>query len=152
MQGNMVPSDTLTTAARDVVITTPDYLDAPGQVWLCHGDFDPFDSSTYPDADDHFATLTAGDDWAVEYDAVSNQWYAVAPDPDGGWDFVSDGSGDAITGFIVTNSTDITKKVGAAKFTNPIANTGAGVHITIPYVSVPLTNPLGPTESPYTLL
>jgi len=148
MIANIVPSDALTTLVRSLLTTVEDYTDVAVTVALLEGEFDVKDGTTWPAASTAFTPLVATDVMEVQYDATSGKYLLVAPDPDGGWDFVSTAAGVTITGFKVTG-VGTTERVFAAKFLNEIPVTATGQHITIPYVAADVSTVMLDGQNPY---
>jgi len=151
MERNVVAASSFQDLARSVLVAIVDYTDSPGRVRLVSEEFDPNDSTTYPASSAIFPTLTAGDVFEVEYDAVSGRWYLVAPDPDEGWDFVSTGGGETILGFVVCGLDDETP-IGGNLFATPVAVGAAGEHINLPYVAMDVTDVILQAINPYVLV
>lgn len=151
MKANCVPNPAMLDVVRGVIAAATDLFDGPARVRLVEGDFNPADPATWPVASAAFALLDAGGAWVAEYDAVEGNYKLVAPDPDGGWDFISTASGVTITGFIAVLSTDVTVKITANTFLSPVPVTSIGQHVILPYVDFPLGNLLTGAVSPMVL-
>jgi len=150
MKANCIPTEQTTEDVREIVLSTSDTLDVAAVVALVEADFVPSDSTTWPAASTNFPLLTASAVWEIEHDAVSDKDFFVAPEPAGGWDFVSTAAGPNIVGFIV-RGTASTDRVFANKFATPIPVPAAGVHITLPYVAAQADQIIAPAEEPYVL-
>lgn len=147
MQANLVPTELLALAAQNQMTALEDMTNVAAVVALVDTDFVPSDSTTWPAAAANFPLKTASGIYEIERDAVTGKDFLVAPDPAGGWDFISTGAGAPIVGFIVrgTLSTD---RAFANKFTTPIPVGAAGVHINLPWVAADITQTITPAESP----
>jgi len=148
MIANIVPSDEVVVLLRDALLGVGAYTDVAPTVSLLVGEYDVHDGDSWPAASAAFTPLVATDPWELQFDALSGKTLMVAPDPDGGWDFVSTGAGVEITGFKVTG-TATTDHVFAARFLNPIPVTEVGQHITIPYIAADASIVLLDGQNPY---
>lgn len=126
-------------------------FDTVAKVSLVEGTFDPKDATTWPSASAAFNPIDAADAWQDEYDAVSDQHYIVAPDPEEGWDFVSLSGGVSITGFIVRSTALTPHPICANVFAEPINITASGQHINLPWIAVDAQTMLTDGETPYAL-
>jgi len=153
MKANVVISPAAANIVRDSLPGVTDWFDSPPKVSLLTGDWVAADPTTWPAVSPQFAAIngTAATTWEVLWDAVESNWKLLAPEPVGGWDFVSSGAGESITGFKVENAGDTDNKIGAIRFANAIPVTAAGEHIVLPNVSLPLQEILAPVDEPYVL-
>jgi len=152
MISNVVAELEMQRAARELIAVTPDWLDTPPKVRLVTVPFVPNNSGTYPAVSPvvPFLVGTTGAPWELQYDAVEGDWKVVAPEPVGGWDFVSTDAGDSIVGFTVENAAS-NNWIGGNMFETPIPVTDAGQHIMLPNFSLPLADLLASAATPYAL-
>jgi len=127
------------------------YWGAVQKVALVEGDFNPADPTTWPAPSTNFSALDSDSIWEVWYDAVAANNKFLLPEPEGGWNFPAVAAGPSITGFIVRDAADLTKKTGAAIFATPIPITAAGQLVVLPNISVPADGLFQPVDSPYVL-
>jgi len=151
MIGNTTASSTFLTALMGALTAVATWTEEDADVYLVEGDFDPSTPGTYPAASTAFAEKTSDDVWSIEFDAVTNSWKLILPEPAGGWDFVSTGSGVTITGFVIKAGTTSANKIGAAKFETPIAITATDQHIELPFVAFDISSLMVSGENPYPL-
>jgi len=152
MIANVVIAPLAEEAIRNQVVDGPPF-DEPPKVSLLQGDWLAADPTTWPAVAATVPAIngTAAEPWEILFDAVEGNFKLVAPEPVGGWDFVSSGEGDSITGFKVEVASDVAQKIGASRFLNPIPLVGADQHIMLPNVSLPLANLLSPVVQPMEL-
>jgi len=135
--------------ARAALATIEDYTDGQITVSLVEDAFDPKDLATYPAASAAFAGVNNAAAWQVEYDALSERWFLVAPDPVDGWDFVSLAAGVTIVGFTIEGAAD---KFSGNMFEVPIPITAIGQHINLPWVAIDITDVIMDALNPYPLV
>jgi len=82
---------------------------------------------------------------------MTSSYKVVAPEPAGGWEFLSTAGGVTITGFVIKGGTTSANKIGAAKFENPIAVTAINQTIVIPYVAFDYASLILSGENPFPL-
>jgi len=153
MKANLVASPYTTESVRDFLPDTTDLFDGPPKVSLITGDWVANDPTTWTVVSPVVAAIngTAAAPWEVVFDGVEGNYKLLAPEPVGGWDFVSSGAGDSITGFKVELASDVTKKIGAIRFETAIPVTASDEHIVLPYVALPLADLFAAVEQPYVL-
>jgi len=153
MKANVVSSPQMAIEVQNALVATVDFLDTPPKVSLITGDWVADDPTTWTAVSPVIAAIngTTATPWEVVYDAVEGDFKILAPEPVGGWDFVSSGAGDSITGFKVENAGTTTNKIGAIRFETPIPVTATGQHIVLPYVALPVAAVLQPVDQPYIL-
>jgi len=150
MDANVVVANQTLTAVRDALVGMVDWFDGPARVRLVSTTFNPADATTYPVTSTSFAAKDAGGLFEVQFDALSGKWFLVALDPDEGWDFTSTAAGDSIVGFIVAATADA-NEIGGNLFVNPIPVTAVGQHITLPWVTIDITQMVLQAITPYAM-
>jgi len=139
MRDNAVATDATIAIARQGLEGVADVFDAAAKVWLVEDNFVPGVAASYPAHSAAFAGITAAaGSWQVRFDAESGRFFLVAREPAGGWDFVSLSGGVSIVGYVVELGADTATKMGGNMFDAPIPVGGAGEHISLPYVSLPV--------------
>jgi len=150
MKSMFIPSPELVGGFRSAAVTITDMTDSAVVVRLVEDSFAPEDPSTWPAPSAHFASKTSGTPPTLEYDAVSELWYVVWPDPEDGWDYVSATITDPITvtGFTVKNAAG--DNIGAATIP-PVAVSENGQHIVLPFISLAIGDLWVPADIPVTV-
>jgi len=139
MHGTIAYVPAVNDGIRNVIPALPDWMDTAAVVRLVEGEFDPLDKTTWPAPSAAFAGKTSGSPVAVNFDAASEKWFIVVPEPVGGWIFTAGTVTDTVTisGFIA-------KTAGGeeqfAALIAPIAVTETGQTITLPYLAAELPN------------
>ncbi len=149
MRSMFIPTPGFLAALRGVLVGVPDYTDAICTVRLVEGEFDPADPATWPSPSAHFLGVDSDDVPTIEYDAVSEAWYIVWPDPVAGWDFVAATitSDITVTGYIVGS----TEQLGATKI-EAVTVTANGQHVVLPFVVLEVSpSLLVPADQPVIL-
>jgi len=150
MKSMMVASPELKQAAIEASNTLSAYTADAVVVRLVEGTFDPADPGSWPAPSSHFTSKTSGISPTVEYDAASESWYVVWPDPTGGWDYVSASVTDpvTITGYTVKNGGG--DAVGAATIP-PVAVAADGQHIVLPFIALGIGQQFTDADVPVTI-
>ncbi len=134
MRSTVVPSPDFQTAASNAVTGTPDYLDVEWDAHLVEGSFDPAVPASWPTASAHFTAITSDGVPTFVNDGATGKLFAVAPEPAGGWEFLSATitTGITVGGYIIKQGTTL---IGAALIT-PVTITANSQAITLPYVAL----------------
>lgn len=150
MNANVVVSNEFMAEAREAVRTSVGWMDESAKVRLVTAVFDPKNGAGFPAGAAGFPVLDATDAWQLEYDATTQKFYLVAPDPAEGWDFISTAGGFSIVGFVVVSGI-AASPIGGNVFETPIPVGAAGEHINLPWVTVDVTQIVMDAMTPYAL-
>jgi len=150
MKSMFRPTVAFSSALRNRFLNVPDWTDDNCTVKLVEGDFDPEDPTTWPAGSSTFTALDSDGNPTIEYDAVSEQYLLVWPEPAGGWTFTAGSITTPITisGFTV----DVAGAKIGANLIDPVTFTATGQVLALPEVcqGIP-ADVVDPGETPITL-
>jgi len=150
MESQFVPTPAFLEAARNAIAVMEPYMVDAVTVSLLEEVPDPDNPAGWPAVSSHFDALVSDATPTIIWDAVSERWFIIFGDPEGGWQFLAETITDPVTivGYKITMAGP--NYVGSIELA-PVTVTVTGQAITLPYVAVALDDLISAAVAPLTL-